>query len=138
MKNGEITIETEEDLISEEHPEDAGLNPHAQVCLQHLLRVWLGFERDLAKVPLLRRIDLGTYTAEDHQLFLLNIRQQVIEGSRWITRTASSFDRNHAEIRSTVISHAVDEHRDYEMLEKDFVASGGQLNDILNSSCNIQ
>ena len=99
MKNGEIKIESDEKLISEEHSEDAGLNPHAQVCLQHLLRVWLGFERDLAKVPLLRRIDLGTYTAEDHQLFLLNIRQQVIEGSRWITRTASSFDRNHAEIR---------------------------------------
>jgi len=72
----------------------------------------------------LRRIDLGTYTIDDHLCLLRNLRQQVIEGSRWITRTASSFDRNHAEIRSTIISHAVDEHRDYELLEKDYVASG--------------
>ena len=89
MKNGEIKIETELEHEMEVDEVSEGLNPHAQICLQHLLRVWLGFERDLAKVPLLRRIDLGTYTAEDHQLFLLNIRQQVIEGSRWITRTAS-------------------------------------------------
>tara|TARA_B110000444_G_scaffold2972_1_gene2709 strand:+ start:18315 stop:19064 length:750 start_codon:yes stop_codon:yes gene_type:complete len=138
MNDGEIQIEGGAPASSEESmPEGIVLNPHAQVCLQHLLRVWLGFERDLSKVPLLRRIDLGTYTAEDHQVFLRNLRQQVIEGSRWITRTASSFDRNHSEIRSTIISHAVDEHRDYEMLEKDYVASGGQLEDILNMEKNI-
>tara|TARA_B100000767_G_C19663401_1_gene492026 strand:+ start:261 stop:1010 length:750 start_codon:yes stop_codon:yes gene_type:complete len=138
MNNGEIKIEGGTKNTNEESiPEGIVLNPHAQVCLQHLLRVWLGFERDLSKVPLLRRIDLGTYTAEDHQVFLRNLRQQVIEGSRWITRTASSFDRNHAEIRSTIISHAVDEHRDYEMLEKDYVASGGKLEDILDMEKNI-
>ncbi|MDA7463918.1 iron-containing redox enzyme family protein, partial [Candidatus Poseidonia alphae] len=109
----------------------------AQRCLQQLLRVWLGFERDLSTVPLLRRIDLGTYTVDDHLCLLRNLRQQVIEGSRWITRTASSFDRNHAEIRSTIISHAVDEHRDYELLEKDYVASGGNLNDILGMERNV-
>ncbi len=113
------------------------MNPNAQVCLQHLLRVWLGFERDLSTVPLLRRLDLGTYTVEDHLCLLRNLRQQVIEGSRWITRTASSFDRHHAEIRSTVIAHAVDEHRDYELLEKDYVASGGHLDDILSMERNI-
>ena len=128
MNNGDISIEGGETApVEESIPEGVVLNSHAQVCLQHLLRVWLGFERDLSKVPLLRRIDLGTFTVEDHQVFLRNIRQQVIEGSRWITRTASSFDRNHSEIRSTIISHAVDEHRDYEMLEKDYVASGGKL-----------
>ena len=138
MNNGEISIEGGSNKPAEESvPGDIVLNEHAQVCLQHLLRVWLGFEHDLSKVPLLRRIDLGTYTAEDHQVFLRNIRQQVIEGSRWITRTASSFDRDHAEIRSTIISHAVDEHRDYEMLEKDYVASGGKLNDILSMERNI-
>ena len=138
MNNGDISIEDGETAPAEESvPEGVVLNPHAQVCLQHLLRVWLGFERDLSKVPLLRRIDLGTFTVEDHQVFLRNIRQQVIEGSRWITRTASSFDRNHSEIRSTIISHAVDEHRDYEMLEKDYVASGGKLEDILNMERNI-
>ena len=109
MNDGEILIEGKNELedlpVGDEVPV---MNPHAQVCLQHLLRVWLGFERDLSTVPILRRLDLGTYTVDDHLLLLRNLRQQVIEGSRWITRTASSFDRNHAEIRSTVISHAVD------------------------------
>ena len=138
MNDGDIAIDgssaNTEPLISKRERE---LNPYAQRCLQQLLRVWLGFERDLSTVPLLRRIDLGTYTVEDHLCLLRNLRQQVIEGSRWITRTASSFDRNHAEIRSTIISHAVDEHRDYELLEKDYVASGGDLNDILGMERNI-
>ncbi|MDG1552379.1 MAG: hypothetical protein P8Q87_02505 [Candidatus Poseidonia sp.] len=138
MNDGDIAIDgssaNTKPLISERGRE---LNPHAQRCLQQLLRVWLGFERDLSTVPLLRRIDLGTYTVEDHLCLLRNLRQQVIEGSRWITRTASSFDRNHAEIRSTIISHAVDEHRDYELLEKDYVASGGDLNDILGMERNV-
>lgn len=138
MNNGEILIDGGSD-VSEGKPENdvPVMNPHAQVCLQHLLRVWLGFERDLSTVPLLRRLDLGTYTVDDHQRLLRNLRQQVIEGSRWITRTASSFDRNHAEIRSTVIAHAVDEHRDYELLEKDYVASGGRLEDILSMERNV-
>ena len=138
MNDGQILIEgkneTEDLPVGDEVPV---MNPHAQVCLQHLLRVWLGFERDLSTVPILRRLDLGTYTVDDHLLLLRNLRQQVIEGSRWITRTASSFDRNHAEIRSTVISHAVDEHRDYEILEKDYVASGGRLEDILGLERNV-
>ena len=138
MNNGEILIEGKnepDDLhVGDEVPV---MNPHAQVCLRHLLRVWLGFERDLSAVPVLRRLDLSTYTVDDHLLLLRNLRQQVIEGSRWITRTASSFDRNHAEIRSTVISHAVDEHRDYEILEKDYVASGGRLDDILGLERNV-
>ena len=138
MNDGEILIEGKSESeplpVADEVPV---MNPHAQVCLQHLLRVWLGFERDLSTVPILRRLDLGTYTVDDHLLLLRNLRQQVIEGSRWITRTASSFDRNHAEIRSTVISHAVDEHRDYEILEKDYVASGGQLDDILGLERNV-
>ena len=138
MNDGDIAIDNSiNKTTSSNSKTERELNPHAQDCLQQLLRVWLGFERDLSTVPLLRRIDLGTYTVQDHLCLLRNLRQQVIEGSRWITRTASSFDRNHAEIRSTIISHAVDEHRDYELLEKDYVASGGQLEDILNMERNI-
>lgn len=138
MNDGEILIEGgQENTPAEATPPSIDLNPHAQRCLQQLLRVWLGFERDLSTVPLLRRIDLGTYTVEDHLCLLRNLRQQVIEGSRWITRAASSFDRNHAEIRSTIIAHAVDEHRDYELLERDYVASGGRLEDVLGMERNI-
>lgn len=98
-----------------------------QSTLRGLLRAWFDFERRLARVPIVQRLDLGTFTLDDYQRLLLNLRQQVIEGSRWITRCASSFDRDYADIRSIVIGHAKDEHRDYEVLEKDFVACGGTL-----------
>ena len=138
MNDGEILVEGVQGSNDVKGGDDVPvMNSNAQICLQQLLRVWLGFERDLSTVPLLRRLDLGTYTVEDHLCLLRNLRQQVIEGSRWITRTASSFDRHHAEIRSTVIAHAVDEHRDYELLEKDYVASGGRLEDILGMERNV-
>jgi hypothetical protein len=74
-----------------------------------------------------RRLDLGTSTRQDYQRLLLHLRPQVVEGSRWISRAASSFDRDHADIRSVVLRHAHDEHRDYEVLEADYVATGGDL-----------
>jgi hypothetical protein len=98
-----------------------------QATLRGLLRAWFEFERHLGRVPIVQRLDAGTFTRDDYQRLLLNLRPQVVEGSRWITRCASSFDRDHADIRSVVIGHAKDEHRDYEALEQDYVACGGDL-----------
>ena len=137
MSDSKIAIREGPVDEEDENIETISLNSHAQVCLQQLLRVWLGFERDLSTVPLIRRIDLGTYTVDDHLCFLRNLRQQVIEGSRWITRTASSFDSKHSEIRSTIIQHAMDEHKDYELIEKDYIATGGSIEDIQDMSRNI-
>ncbi len=106
------------------------LSELAQRTMRELLRVWFEFERRLARVPIVQRLHAGTFTREDYLRLLLNLRQQVIEGSRWITRCASSFDRDHADIRSIVIGHAQAEHRDYEMLERDFIASGGAVEQI--------
>jgi Iron-containing redox enzyme len=103
------------------------LSPLGQETLRRLMREWFEFERRLATVPIVRRLDLGTFSRDDYLQLLLNLRQQVIEGSRWIARCASSFDRDHADIRSVVLGHAQDEHRDYEVLEKDYVALGGEL-----------
>lgn len=105
----------------------AALTALGQETLRRLLREWFQFERRLAKVPIVRRLDLGTFTRTDYQQLLLNLRPQVVEGSRWISRCASSFDRDHADIRSVVLRHAHDEHRDYEVLEADFVATNGEL-----------
>jgi hypothetical protein len=98
-----------------------------QETLRRLIRVWFDFERRLAKVPIVRRLDLGQFNLEDYQKLLLNLRPQVVEGARWISRCASSFDRDNADIRSVIIGHAQDEHRDYEVLETDYVTSGGDL-----------
>ena len=113
------------------------LNARAQELLRNLLLVWLEFERRLGKVPILRRLEQGTFTLSDYKTLLLNLRPQVVEGSRWITRAASSFTSEFAELRSKVIGHAFDEHRDYEMLESDFVTVGGKLQDIRSAPRNI-
>jgi hypothetical protein len=97
----------------------------AQATLRRLLRVWFEFERRLARTPIIQRLEQGTFTPEDYLALLLNLRQQVIEGSRWISRCASSFDRDHADVRSAIIGHAHEEHRDYEQLEADYLAAGG-------------
>lgn len=115
----------------------AALSVLGQETLRRLVRAWFEFERRLAIVPIVRRLDLGTFTRDDYQRLLLNLRPQVVEGSRWISRCASSFDREHTDIRSVVLRHAHDEHRDYEILESDYVALGGILETIRKQPRNI-
>lgn len=115
----------------------ARLSETGQLVLRDLLAVWLQFERQLNRVPIIRRLEQGTFTLADYKTLLLNLRPQVVEGSRWITRAASSFTSECAEVRSAVIKHALDEHRDYEMLERDFVAVGGSLDEIRARERNI-
>ena len=100
---------------------------HVEATLRRLLRAWFAFERQLARVPLIARLDEGTFTRDDYLTLLRNLRPQVVEGARWISRAASSFDRDHADVRSLVLGHAHEEHRDYEMLEADFAALGGDV-----------
>ena len=113
------------------------LSPRGQQCLQTLMRVWFDFERQLGRVPLLQRLQRGQFSKADYCQLLLHWRQQVIEGSRWISRCASSFDRDFSDVRSQVIGHAREEHRDFEMLERDYVAAGGALTDIQQARRNI-
>lgn len=108
-----------------------------QNCLQSLLKVWLDFDLALNQISIVKRIEQGRLSLEDYQHLLLNLRQQVIEGSRWISRSASSFDRDHSDIRSSVIQHAHEEHRDYLLLESDYVAAGGALEEITSAKKNI-
>ncbi|GLS24801.1 hypothetical protein [Marinibactrum halimedae] len=119
-------------MTSQPSLSDKALTPLGQQCLQGLMREWFQFERALGRIPIIQRLQQSQFTLEDYQKLLLNLRQQVIEGSRWITRTASSFDRTFADIRSEVIGHAQEEHRDYEILEQDYINSGGQPEDINN------
>ncbi|WP_076410328.1 iron-containing redox enzyme family protein [Shewanella sp. UCD-KL12] len=108
-----------------------------QTCLQSLLKIWFDFDLALSKAPIVKRLEQRRLSHEDYQKLLLNLRQQVIEGSRWITRSASSFNRDYADVRSKVIGHAKDEHKDFLMLESDYVATGGDVSAIQNASKNI-
>jgi len=104
---------------------DYPLSALGQRALQQLMQVWFDFERQLGRVPIVARIDRQQLSREDYLKLLLHLRQQVIEGGRWISRCASSFERDYADVRSTVIGHAQAEHQDFQMLEQDYLAAGG-------------
>lgn len=105
--------------------------------LRDLTQIWADFETKLATVPLIDKLNRGRLRREDYQRLLVNLRQQVIEGGRWISRAASGFDSDHTELRSQFIRHAAAEHRDFQMLEQDYVATGGRLKDIQSAEKNI-
>lgn len=101
-----------------------------------LAQVWADLERRLGTVPVVRRIETGTATIEDYRALLLNLRQQVVEGGRWISRAASNFSAELFELRSAAIRHAAEEHRDFQLLERDYVAVGGDLDTIRTAAKN--
>ncbi|MEE9329889.1 MAG: hypothetical protein V3V30_07090 [Parvularculaceae bacterium] len=108
-----------------------------QETLRGLAVVWTDFEAQLERVPLIEKINRGTIRLEDYQAYLKNIRQQVVDGGCWIARAASQISADHIELRSTFMRHAVTEHRDFQMLEGNYVATGGSLEDIQAGTKNI-
>ena len=102
-----------------------------------LAMVWIEFESALVQVPVIARIIDHRLRLADYQRLLLNLRQQVMEGGRWISRGASSLGQDHEELRTLFIRHAAAEHRDYRMLEANYVATGGALPEIRGASKNI-
>ena len=105
--------------------------------VRKLSRVWVEFESSLNHVPIVAKMNLGRLTIEDYRSLLFNMRQQVIDGSRWISRAASNITRENFPIRSAFIGHSSDEHRDFEMLARNYVAAGGSLEKIQNGRKNI-
>ena len=105
--------------------------------LQELTLVWAEFEQRLARVPIVQRIEGGAASLADYRDLLRNLRQQVMEGARWITRAASSLTVEHTDLRARFIQHAAEEQRDFRMLERDFVACGGRLTEIQAADKNV-
>ncbi len=112
-------------------------SPVEERLVRQLSGVWSDFENRLVQVPIIRRMYEGRMTMQDYQELLFNLRQQVIDGSRWISRAASNLTSNNFPIRSAFIGHSSDEHRDFEMIERDYVSIGGRLEDIQNGQKNI-
>jgi 3-oxoacyl-[acyl-carrier-protein] synthase-3 len=102
-----------------------------------LAQVWIDFESGLATVPVIARLLAGTLRLEDYRGLLLNIRQQVVEGSRWISRASSHLGPAHEELRSLFVRHAAAEHRDFLLLEQDYAAAGGDRALMLTTPKNI-
>ena len=105
--------------------------------LRRLAIVFAGFEGRLEETPLIRKLTRGRFALDDYRLFLVNLRQQVKDGALWMSRAASNVDDAHFELRSLLMRHAVTEHRDFRLLEADYVAAGGSLPEILEAEMNI-
>lgn len=105
--------------------------------LRQLTVVFTEFEARLEQTPLIRRLTRGRFALEDYHAFLSGLRQQVKEGALWMSRAASNIDEDHLELRSMLMRHAVTEHRDFRLLEADYVAAGGVLATIQGEVKNI-
>lgn len=115
---------------------DNSNDTQAQLVRQ-LVRVWIDFEQKLARVPVIHKLYQGKFTMNDYMSLMENIRQQVIDGSQWIARAASYIPIEHIDLRSTFIAHASDEHRDFQILERNYVSVGGDLRAIQAGEKNI-
>lgn len=101
---------------------ELNLNPSetASWLVRNLTQVWVDFETQLYKVPVVEKIHNGKLSMTDYKLLLHDLRQQVIDGSQWISRAASNIDIELFDLRSAFIKHTAAEHKDYQMLEKNF------------------
>jgi hypothetical protein len=105
--------------------------------LRRLAVVFARFEQRLEATPLIARLSRGRLSLEDYRAFLCGLRQQVKDGALWMARAASNIGEPHLELRSLVLRHAVTEHRDFRLLEADYVAAGGGLDVIQNAEKNL-
>ena len=116
---------------------DASGDPLGPSLVRGLASVWFEFEERLRHVPLVVKLLEGRLTLEEYRALLYNLRQQVIDGSRWIARAASNITPEYFPLRSAFIAHTSEEHRDFEMLERNFAAAGGNLAEIRSGTKNI-
>jgi 3-oxoacyl-[acyl-carrier-protein] synthase III len=118
-------------------PPEPGDDPAVKHAFTELAQVWAELEQALARVPVIRRIDDGTATLDDYRRLLVNLRQQVVDGGRWISLAAANFSAELFWLRSAAIQHAADEHRDFQLLERDFAAVGGDPQAMASTPANI-
>jgi len=141
----QLTVEGSEELKAKKYEIRAVEAPDlilektetSEWIVRQLTNVWIDFESKLLKVPIIEKMHNGKMSLDDYKLLLHDLRQQVIDGSQWITRAASNIDIELFELRSAFIQHAAAEHKDYQMLERNYVALGAELSSIETQRKNI-
>jgi 3-oxoacyl-[acyl-carrier-protein] synthase-3 len=116
---------------------EPGDDPATTRAFTELAEVWAELDQALGRVPVIRRIEDGTATLADYRRLLVNLRQQVVDGGRWISLAAANFSAELFWLRSAAIQHAADEHRDFQLLEHDYAAIGGHPGVIAAAPPNI-
>lgn len=108
-----------------------------QWLVRQLSQIWIDFESKLLNVPIVKKIHQGSLTKQEYMLLMKDLRMQVMEGSRWIARAASNIDIELFDLRSAFITHTATEHKDYQILEKNYVEMGGDLEEMRQGLPNI-
>jgi 3-oxoacyl-[acyl-carrier-protein] synthase-3 len=127
-----------EDIAEIKAPEiRAGDKPVQEWLVRQLTNVWIDFEISLQQVPVVQKIFSNNLSLESYKRLLVNLRQQVIDGSQWIARAASNVSMEYFPVRSSFIRHSSDEHKDYQLLEKNYINCGGTLEEIVGGQKNI-
>ena len=141
MQLPELKLSQSLDLMFEQSPLqnrlESSTNEASRWLGQALAQVWYEFEAQLQRTEIVASIEGKTVSQEQYLAYLRNMRQQVSQGARWITRAASSMENSHVVLRNALISHAREEHQDFLMLEKDYVKMGGSIEDIQQGQMNI-
>jgi 3-oxoacyl-[acyl-carrier-protein] synthase-3 len=114
-----------------------GNKPVGEWLVRQLTSIWIDFEIQLTKVPIVKKIHDGELTLNDYKLLLNDLRQQVIDGSQWIARAASNISIDLFELRSAFLKHAATEHKDYQILENNYIALGEDLEVLYKGEKNI-
>jgi 3-oxoacyl-[acyl-carrier-protein] synthase III len=114
-----------------------GDQPITRYLATELALVWQGFSQRIHAVPFIQKLEQSQLTLEDYKTLLINLRQQVVEGGRWIARAASSMEPELFALRSLLIGHAADEHRDFLMLDKMYARLGGSPEEIAKRPRNV-
>ncbi|HMV50577.1 MAG TPA: 3-oxoacyl-[acyl-carrier-protein] synthase III C-terminal domain-containing protein [Blastocatellia bacterium] len=128
---------TQSDVQAEAQALPPSDNALLQSLARQLTQVWVEFETRLNQVPIIDKMNRGKLRVEDYRALLINLRQQVMEGARWIARAASNMTIEHFPLRSLFIGHAAEEHRDFQLIEQDFVSIGGLLLEIQQAEKNL-
>lgn len=134
-KKKELPLSAEDEILAPTISTEG--KPIQEWLVRGLTSVWVDFENDLRSAPIIKKIYNGTITLEEYRLLLLNLRQQVVDGSQWIARAASNVSMEYFDVRSSFISHSRDEHRDYQMLEKNYIECGGDKDDLYKGEKNV-
>lgn len=141
----QLTVVGDQDSSSKSYPKRKIESPELIVdknetsewLIRNLAQVWIDFETELLKVPIVTKIHDGMLSLDDYKLLLMDLRQQVIDGSQWISRAASNIDIELFELRSAFIKHTATEHKDYQMLERNYKALGEDIEHIRSGVKNI-
>ncbi|CRM45526.1 3-oxoacyl-[acyl-carrier-protein] synthase III [Pseudomonas sp. 37 R 15] len=139
MQLPEIKHSVSIDELYEQSPVGANLSKVDNLAARwlglSLAVTWYEFEKKLNATPIVRSINERTITLVEYRDFLINMCYH--DGPRWMLRAASNMDEGHEVIRNALIAHVSREHQDFHLLERDYVAVGGDLKNITQYPRNI-